>query len=110
MFAAASAGRIFQYDPRTDAIREPGAQLPIRAKGISLGRDYDKSETAWRVIVWDEETKRFDGVEESASTLLPSIRQRQPAGENVGADVHSRICGAPRRTLCDAEPYAWTRS
>jgi hypothetical protein len=29
--------------------------LPIRPKGISLGRDYDKSETAWRVVVWDDE-------------------------------------------------------
>jgi hypothetical protein len=70
VYGSFGAGRIFRYDPRTDAIRELDAQLPIRPKGISLGRDYGKSETAWRVVVWDAETKRFYGVEESASTLF----------------------------------------
>jgi hypothetical protein len=70
VYGSFGAGRIFQYNPRTDAIRELDAQLPIRAKGISVGRDYDKSETAWRVVVWDEETERFYGVEESASILF----------------------------------------
>ena len=45
-------------------------QLPIRQKGISLGRDYGKSETAWRVVVWDETTKKIYGVEESESALF----------------------------------------
>jgi hypothetical protein len=44
--------------------------LPIRQKGISLGRDYNKAETAWRVVVWDEMTKKFYGVEESESALF----------------------------------------
>jgi hypothetical protein len=82
VYGSFGAGRIFQYDPRTDAIRELEAQLPIRAKGISVGRDYDKSETAWRVVVWDEETKRFYGVEESASTLF-SFDPAAPAGRQI---------------------------
>lgn len=63
-------GQIFKYDPRTDTITELSAHLPIRQKGISLGRDYNKSETAWRVVVWDQQTKKFYGVEESATTLF----------------------------------------
>jgi hypothetical protein len=82
VYGSFGAGRIFQYDPRTDAIRELDAQLPIRAKGISLGRDYDKSETAWRVVVWDEATKRFYGVEESASTLF-SFDPAEPSGSQI---------------------------
>lgn len=63
-------GQIFKYDPRTDSVRELSVRLPIRQKGISLGRDYNKSATAWRVAVWDEQTKKFYGVEESATTLF----------------------------------------
>lgn len=63
-------GEIFRYDPRTDRLRELSVRLPVRQKGISLGRDYNKSETAWRVVVWDEKTRRFYGVEESASMLF----------------------------------------
>jgi hypothetical protein len=70
VYGSFGAGRIFRYDPRTDNITELSARIPIRQKGISLGRDYDKSETGWRVVVWDQETKKFYGVEESASTLF----------------------------------------
>jgi hypothetical protein len=63
-------GQIFRYDPRTDDIRELSIRLPTRQKGISLGRDYNKSETGWRVVVWDAQTRKFYGVEESASTLF----------------------------------------
>jgi hypothetical protein len=70
VYGSFGAGQIFEYDPRTDSIRELSVRLPIRMKGISLGRDYDKSETAWRVVVWDQPTKQFYGVEESASTLF----------------------------------------
>jgi hypothetical protein len=70
VYGSYGTGRIFQYDPRTDTISELSAQLPIRQKGISLGRDYGKAETAWRVVVWDQQTKKFYGVEESASTLF----------------------------------------
>jgi hypothetical protein len=70
VYGSFGAGRIFMYSPRTDTIQELSAQLPIRQKGISLGRDYGKSETAWRVVVWDEVTKRFYGVEESESALF----------------------------------------
>ncbi|OLD61587.1 MAG: hypothetical protein AUI53_05130 [Acidobacteria bacterium 13_1_40CM_2_60_7] len=63
-------GQVFKYDPRTDRIIELPLRLPVRPKGISLGRDYDKSETAWRVVVWDDETKKFYGVDESATILF----------------------------------------
>jgi len=82
VYGSFGAGQIFKYDPRTDAISELDARLPIRAKGISLGRDYDKSETAWRVVVWDHETKKFYGVEESASTLF-SFDPAAPPGSQV---------------------------
>jgi len=70
VYGSFGQGQIFRYDPRTDSLRELRLRLPIREKGISLGRDYNKSETAWRVVVWDRETKRFYGVEESASILF----------------------------------------
>lgn len=70
VYGSFGKGQIFKYDPRTDSIRELSLRLPIRPKGISLGRDYNKSETAWRVVVWDQETRGFYGVEESASTLF----------------------------------------
>jgi hypothetical protein len=70
VYGSFGAGRIFVYSPRTDAIVELNAQLPIRQKGISLGRDYGKSETAWRVVIWDKTTRRFYGVEESESALF----------------------------------------
>lgn len=82
VYGSFGAGRIYQYDPRTDAIRELDAQLPIQKKGISLGRDYNKSETGWRVVVWDSEARKFYGVEESASTLF-SFDPAAPAGEQV---------------------------
>ena len=63
-------GQIFQYDPRTDLIAELAARVPIRPKGISLGRDYNKSETAWRTVVWDAKTRQFYGVDESATILF----------------------------------------
>lgn len=70
VYGSFGRGQIFKYDPRTDAITELSARLPIREKGISLGRDYNKTETAWRVLVWDQQTKKFYGVEESATTLF----------------------------------------
>ncbi|MDP2998758.1 MAG: hypothetical protein Q8N47_14830 [Bryobacterales bacterium] len=63
-------GQIFQYDPRTDLIADLAARVPIRPKGISLGRDYNKSETAWRTVVWDAKTRQFYGVDESATILF----------------------------------------
>jgi hypothetical protein len=70
VYGSFGAGRVFMYSPKRDAITEMSAQLPIRQKGISLGRDYGKSETAWRVVIWDKTTKRFYGVEESESALF----------------------------------------
>ena len=70
VYGSFGEGQVFKYDPRTDWIVELPPRLPIRPKGISLGRDYDKSETAWRVVVWDNETKKFYGVEESATNLF----------------------------------------
>jgi hypothetical protein len=70
VYGSFGQGQIFRYDPRTDTIRELSVGVPIRQKGISLGRDYNKSETAWRTVVWDRETRRFYGIEESATILF----------------------------------------
>jgi hypothetical protein len=76
-------GQVFQYDPRTDIITELAARVPIRPKGVSLGRDYNKSETAWRTVVWDAKTRQFYGVDESA-TLLFSYRPRTGEVQKLG--------------------------
>jgi hypothetical protein len=81
VFGSFGMGQIFKYDPRTDQITELPLRLPIRPKGISIGRDYDKSETAWRVVVWDDETQKFYGVEESATTLFSFDPGGIPNGE-----------------------------
>ena len=70
VYGSFGLGQIFKYDPRTDAIQELAARVPIREKGISLGRDYNKSETAWRTVVWDPKTRQFYGVDESATILF----------------------------------------
>ena len=70
VYGSFALGRIFKYDPRSDTIRELSVQLPVREKGVSLGRDYQKSETAWRTVVWDSKTRKFYGVEESATILF----------------------------------------
>ena len=70
VYGSFGLGRIYKYDPRSDSITEVPLHIPFREKGVSLGRDYYKSETAWRVVVWDGETRRFYGVEESASLLF----------------------------------------
>lgn len=80
VYGSFGAGRIFVYSPRTDAITELSARLPIRQKGISLGRDYGKSETAWRVLVWDRTTRCFYGVEESESALFSFDPFAKPEG------------------------------
>jgi len=81
VYGSFGRGQIFRYDPKTDSIRELSIRLPIRQKGISFGRDYNKSETAWRVVVWDKETKKFYGVEESASTLFSFDPHKGDDGE-----------------------------
>ncbi len=75
------AGQICKYDPRTDAITELPLHIPIRPKGVSLGRDYGKSETHWRTVVWDDQGKRFYGVDESASLLFSFDPKAGPYGE-----------------------------
>jgi hypothetical protein len=70
VYGSFGQGQIFRYDPRTDAVEELAARVPIRPKGISLGRDYDKSETAWRTVVWDQQTRQFYGLDESATILF----------------------------------------
>ncbi len=70
VYGGFGAGRIFKYDPRSDEIRELSVQTPIRPKGISLGRDYNKSETVFRVAVWDAKTRKFFGIDESATLLF----------------------------------------
>jgi len=70
VYGSFGEGRIFKYDPEADSISELSAKLPIREKGVSLGRDYNKSETAFRTMVWDPKTRLFYGVEESATILF----------------------------------------
>ena len=70
VYGSFGEGQVFKYDPRTDAITELSVRVPIRPKGISLGRDYTKSETAWRTVVWDAKTNRFYGIDESATILF----------------------------------------
>ena len=86
VYGSFGAGQIFKYDPRTDAIQELSVRVPIRGKGISLGRDYFKSETAWRTVVWDRKTRQFYGIDESA-TILFSFNPR------AGKDGEVRVLG-----------------
>ena len=89
VYGSFGAGQIFKYDPRTDAIRELSVRVPVRPKGISFGRDYWKSETAWRTVVWDKQTRRFYGVDESA-TLLFSFDPK--AGEDGEIRELGQLC------------------
>ncbi len=86
VYGSFGMGQIFKYDPRTDSIQELSMRVPIRQKGISLGRDYWKSETAWRTVVWDRQTRQFYGVDESA-TILFSFHPR------AGKDGEIRVLG-----------------
>jgi hypothetical protein len=81
VYGSFGAGRVYKYDPRTDNIRELSVQIPIRQKGISLGRDYNKAETAWRDVVWDPQTRKFYGVDESATILFSFDPNAGPDGE-----------------------------
>ncbi|HWR54456.1 MAG TPA: hypothetical protein VN428_25335 [Bryobacteraceae bacterium] len=99
VFGSFGAGQIFKYDPRKDEIEELDVRLPIRQKGISLGRDYNKSETAWRTVVWDAKTRQFYGVEESA-TILFSFNPRENTVQRLGQLAMSEFAG--RRDV----PYA----
>ena len=81
VYGSFGQGQIFKYDPRADRITELSARVPIREKGISLGRDYWKSETAWRTVVWDKQTRRFYGIDESATNLFWFDPKAGAAGE-----------------------------
>jgi hypothetical protein len=81
VYGSFGRGRVFKYDPRADSVRELSVIIPTRPKGISLGRDYDKGETAWRTVVWDKETRKFYGVDESASILFSFDPHAGPDGE-----------------------------
>ena len=82
VYGSFGQGQIYRFDPRTDEIVELPARIPIREKGVSLGRDYFKSETAWRTVVWDSQTRQFYGVDESA-TILFSFNPRAGNGGEV---------------------------
>lgn len=99
VFGSFGKGQVFKYDPRTDEIEELAVRLPIREKGISLGRDYNKSETAWRTVVWDSQTRLFYGIEESA-TILFSFNPRDNTIERLGQLAIPEFAG--RRDV----PYA----
>jgi hypothetical protein len=89
VYGSFGSGQIFRYDPRTDAIRELEVRVPIRQKGISLGRDYEKSESAWRTVIWDRGTRQFYGVDESA-TILFSFNPR--AGRDGEVKRLGQLC------------------
>lgn len=75
-------GRIFKYDARDDRLKDLSLQIPHRAKGVnSLGRDYLKSESGWRVVIWDEIDKKIYGIEESSSYLFSFDPKRGAEGE-----------------------------
>ncbi|MGD0580116.1 MAG: hypothetical protein ABSC08_14440 [Bryobacteraceae bacterium] len=82
VYGSFGQGQIFRFDPHTDEIVELAARIPVREKGVSLGRDYFKSETAWRTVVWDSQTRQFYGVDESA-TILFSFNPRAGQGGEV---------------------------
>lgn len=96
------AGQIYRYDPRKDEIVELPLHIPIRPKGVSLGRDYNKSETHWRTVIWDNPGKKFYGVDESAS-LLFSFDPR--AGENGEVRMLSQLTTEEMKERRDL-PYA----
>jgi hypothetical protein len=81
VYGNSGAGQIYKYDPRTDQITELPLRVPTRPKGVSLGRDYAKSETHWRTVIWDDMGKRFYGVDESASLLFSFEPRVGPQGE-----------------------------
>lgn len=82
VYGSFGQGQVFRYDPRTDQIDELPVRIPIHEKGISLGRDYLKSETAWRTVVWDAQSRQFYGVDESA-TILFSFNPRAGHGGEI---------------------------
>jgi hypothetical protein len=82
VYGSYGAGNIYKYSPVTDTITELKEQIPIRQKGISVGRDYGKSESAWRVIVWDRENKMFYGLDESETALF-SFDPSAPSGSAI---------------------------
>ena len=102
VYGSFGAGKIYKYSPKTDTITELKAQLPIRQKGISLGRDYDKSETAWRVVVWDDTDKKFYGVDESESALFSF----DPAAGPDGAVVRLGQMAIPALAQSREIPFA----
>ncbi len=108
VYGSFGQGQVFRYDPRTDEIEELPVRLPIRAKGISLGRDYLKSETAWRTVVWDRQTRQFFGVEESATTLF-SFNPRTHEVRRLGQLSMPSLRREPRNPVRDTEPDARPR-
>jgi hypothetical protein len=89
VYGSFGAGQVFKYDPRVDAISELSVHVPIRPKGVSLGRDYAKSETAWRTVVWDAKNGCFYGIDESA-TILFSFNPK--VGKDGKIDRLGQLC------------------
>lgn len=89
VYGSYGEGQVYKYDPRKDAITELSVRVPIRPKGISLGRDYQKSETAWRTLVWDNATSRFYGIDESATILFSFDPQ---AGSDGVIETLGQLC------------------
>jgi len=102
VYGSFSLGGIFKYDPRSNTLRDLSIHVPVRQKGISLGRDYNKSETGFRTMVWDPKTRQFYGIDESA-TILFSFNPR------AGDDGEVRRLGQlaiPEMAASREVPYA----
>ena len=91
----------YKYDPRSDEIVELPLHIQVRRKGISLGRDYDKSETHWRTVVWDDQGKKFYGVDESRLALSFDPR----SGANGEVKALGQLCAEGMHDRRDI-PYA----
>jgi hypothetical protein len=73
VYGSFGAGQIFEYDLRTDAIQELSVRVPTREKGISLGRDYFQTETAWRTLVLIGRRGSFTESMRARRCCFPSI-------------------------------------
>jgi hypothetical protein len=87
VYGGFGAGQVFKYDPRTDEIRGLSVQTPVRPKGVSLGRDYNKSETAFRTAVWDAKSRKFYGSGGGAPDL---VQPGKPPHAGLGRDAAGR--------------------
>jgi hypothetical protein len=86
------AGQIYKYDPRRDEIVELPLHIPLRPKGVSLGRDYDKSESTGAPWFGTRRGASFTAWTKAPVCYLPSIRT--PDSSEESSDWGSCACQA----------------